>query len=160
MSLALRYIDAGEVAQLTEKLASICRQLGLTGDDLDRTIDAGLMPMLVQIEAHRQASADRKAKIKLQGFPPFSLLAGSAVPFACAPKMRQASPTPRACFIRMPRGVCLTNAPGHFLFLEPHALTVAAAGRGYRSWRRSGSASLVIRRASRMGASARASMRA
>ena len=33
--------------------------------DLDRVVDAGLTAMLVQLEASRQAEADRRAKIKL-----------------------------------------------------------------------------------------------
>jgi len=65
MSLALRYISAEECSQLTERLASACRQLKVSPADLDRTIDAGLMPMLVQIEASRTAEADRRARIKL-----------------------------------------------------------------------------------------------
>jgi hypothetical protein len=65
MSLALRYISAEEASQLTERLASACRQLGVTAADLDRVVDAGLMPMLVQIEASRAAEADRRARVKL-----------------------------------------------------------------------------------------------
>ena len=49
MSVALRYLSLEEVSGMTEKLASMCRQLGVSQGDLDRTIDAGLMPMMIQM---------------------------------------------------------------------------------------------------------------
>ena len=65
MSVALRYLTLQEVSGMTEKLAGMCRQLKVSPADLDRTIDAGLMPMLIQIEASRAAESDRRARIKL-----------------------------------------------------------------------------------------------
>ena len=65
MSVALRYLTLQEVSALTEKLASACRQLGVSPADLDRCIDAALMPLMIQLEACRATEADRRAKIKL-----------------------------------------------------------------------------------------------
>ena len=65
MSVALRYLSVEEVSQLTERLASACRQLGVSAADLDRCVDAALTPLLIQIEACRTTEADRRAKIKL-----------------------------------------------------------------------------------------------
>jgi hypothetical protein len=65
MSVALRYLTLQEVSGMTEKLAGMCRQLGVSQGDLDRCIDSALMPLMIQLEATRAAEADRRAKIKL-----------------------------------------------------------------------------------------------
>jgi hypothetical protein len=65
MSLALRYITVDDCQMMTERIAGICRQLGISETDLDRCVDSALMPLLVQVEAHREAEATRRAKIKL-----------------------------------------------------------------------------------------------
>jgi hypothetical protein len=65
MSVALRYLTLQEVSGMTEKLASMCRQLGVPQGDLDRCIDSALMPLMIQIEASRAAESDRRARIKL-----------------------------------------------------------------------------------------------
>jgi hypothetical protein len=65
VSVALRYLTLQEVGGMTEKLAGMCRQLGVSPADLDRCIDSALTPLMIQIEASRAAEADRRAKIKL-----------------------------------------------------------------------------------------------
>ena len=65
MSVALRYLTPQEVSGMAEKLAGLCRQLGVSPADLDRCVDAALTPLLIQVEACRTTEADRRARIKL-----------------------------------------------------------------------------------------------
>ena len=65
MSIACRYISMEEASLMTEKLASLCRLLGVPDADLDNCINGALTSLLIQIKSFRASQADRKARIKL-----------------------------------------------------------------------------------------------
>ena len=65
MGVELKHTSVDELNRLHEKLASAFRISGLKGDALDKAIAAALTPSLREIEAVRQAEADRRSRVKL-----------------------------------------------------------------------------------------------
>jgi hypothetical protein len=65
MGVELKHVSVSELDRLHEKLAGAFRVSGLTGDALDKAIAAALTPSLREIEAVRQAEADRRSRVKL-----------------------------------------------------------------------------------------------